>query len=75
MTRDFFQIYNSSYSARRGSPENTMAELGDTSAVAEADLDDFMDIVTVFKCKFCDFSCNDRTGMSNHVRSYHIGKI
>lgn len=35
-------------------------------------LEDFMDVVTTYRCKFCRFSCAWRSGLMSHFRSCHI---
>ncbi|KAL3860759.1 hypothetical protein ACJMK2_010832 [Sinanodonta woodiana] len=36
------------------------------------DLDNFMDVVTTYKCKFCDFSCTAAPKMGLHVKAVHL---
>lgn len=36
------------------------------------DLKDFMDVVTTYKCKFCPFSCESKSGLLSHIRNTHI---
>ncbi|KAF8782616.1 zinc finger protein 782-like [Argiope bruennichi] len=35
-------------------------------------LEDFMDVVTTYKCKFCRFSCPWKSGLMSHIRCCHI---
>lgn len=35
-------------------------------------LEDFMDVVTTYRCKFCRFSCAWRSGLMSHFRSCHV---
>lgn len=35
-------------------------------------LEDFMDVVTTYHCKFCSFSCAWRSGLMSHFRSCHV---
>ncbi|GFX47620.1 zinc finger protein 782 [Trichonephila clavipes] len=35
-------------------------------------LEDFMDVVTTYKCKFCRFSCPWKSGLMSHIRYCHI---
>lgn len=38
----------------------------------DADLDDFMETVTTYKCKFCAFTATTTQEMGQHARSQHI---
>lgn len=35
-------------------------------------LEDFMDVVTTYKCKFCRFSCPWKSGLMSHIRNCHL---
>ncbi|XP_067120514.1 uncharacterized protein [Centruroides vittatus] len=35
-------------------------------------LEDFMDVVTTYKCKFCRFCCAWKSGLMSHIRSCHL---
>nr|XP_037284660.1 transcription factor E4F1-like isoform X1 [Rhipicephalus microplus] len=35
-------------------------------------LEDFMDVVTTYHCRFCSFSCAWRSGLMSHIRSCHV---
>ncbi|XP_064468134.1 zinc finger protein 142-like [Ornithodoros turicata] len=35
-------------------------------------LEDFMDVVTTYRCKFCRFSCAWKSGLMSHFRSCHV---
>lgn len=37
-------------------------------------LEDFMDVVTTYKCKFCRFSCHWKSGLVSHIRCCHISE-
>ena len=37
-------------------------------------LEDIMDVITSYKCRFCQFSCADPQEIANHVREVHIIK-
>ncbi|XP_015910613.2 uncharacterized protein [Parasteatoda tepidariorum] len=37
-------------------------------------LEDFMDVVTTYKCKFCRFSCPWKAGLMSHIRCCHINE-
>ena len=36
------------------------------------DLNDIMDVVTMYKCKFCSFSCGQPEGIGQHVQQTHV---
>ncbi|KAJ8302895.1 hypothetical protein KUTeg_019291 [Tegillarca granosa] len=40
--------------------------------VDNLDIDDYMDIVTTYKCRFCSFTSSLPQGISNHVRKFHV---
>ena len=40
----------------------------------EDNLDDFMEAVTTYKCKFCAFTSTTTQEMGQHVRGVHIVK-
>lgn len=37
-------------------------------------LEDFMDVVTTYKCKFCRFSCPWKSGLVSHIRCCHFSE-
>ncbi|XP_054716478.1 zinc finger protein 569-like [Uloborus diversus] len=37
-------------------------------------LEDFMDVVTTYKCKFCRFSCPWKSGLMSHIRCCHVNE-
>lgn len=54
------------------SSDNDMeqSDLEDTHSATN--LEDFMDVVTTYKCKFCRFSCPWKSGLVSHIRCCHI---
>ena len=59
--------------------ENSMDnEFHDQSDMDElnsaTNLEDFMDVVTTYKCKFCRFSCHWKSGLVSHIRCCHIAE-
>ncbi|XP_029636643.1 zinc finger protein 236 [Octopus sinensis] len=38
----------------------------------DVNLTDYMDVVTTYKCRFCNFSCNQPQEIGIHVRNVHI---
>lgn len=59
--------------------ENSMDnEFHDQSDIDElnsaTNLEDFMDVVTTYKCKFCRFSCHWKSGLVSHIRCCHISE-
>ncbi|GIY41016.1 hypothetical protein CDAR_168671 [Caerostris darwini] len=42
------------------------------SLATVSSLDDYMDVVTTYKCKFCRFSCPWKSGLMSHIRCCHI---
>ncbi|GAB1598793.1 zinc finger protein 236-like [Argonauta hians] len=43
-----------------------------TNAFPDVNLTDYMDVVTTYKCRFCDFSCNQPQEIGTHVHDVHI---
>ena len=41
-------------------------------AVETVNLEDFVDVVYSYKCKFCQFSSNNPMGISSHVVQDHL---
>ncbi|GAB6030444.1 hypothetical protein CHUAL_007314 [Chamberlinius hualienensis] len=38
----------------------------------ELNLEEFVDVVTTYKCKFCEFNCAWKNGLMDHIRDTHI---
>lgn len=36
------------------------------------DIEDYMDVVTTYKCRFCSFTSSAPEGISEHVKQIHI---
>lgn len=43
-----------------------------SEVLGRVNLEDFVDIVTTYKCKFCRFSCAWKSGLMSHIRNTHI---
>ncbi|XP_064640457.1 transcription factor E4F1-like [Lineus longissimus] len=41
-------------------------------AAESIDLQNFMDVITSYKCKFCTFTCQFAQGMASHVKHVHL---
>lgn len=50
------------------------ADNSDIEDLHSTNLEDFMDVVTTYKCKFCRFSCPWKSGLVSHIRCCHISE-
>lgn len=72
-----FQVVNSMALSESNQPPNDseVPVLPSTPLVARVNLEDFVDVITTYKCKFCRFSCAWKSGLMSHIRNTHISKL
>ena len=63
----FFKMDSTSHSTEADSSVAPTANI-----FSDANLTDYMDVVTTYKCRVCSFTCSHPQGVSSHVRNVHM---